>query len=241
MRAQGDLLRDPPDGLRKLTSVSVDENSSPYETGRDDPPQQLRKGGSGEHTVPREVCQLTKITRSPCRMPHKQLHAAQTSLVTWLPPTTRSSTKRTSRAKILSVVFVVQDLSVRWIQSYRAKKRTSQETMRSSRKFLDPHGSPKVEMENADSSLEFGKSFEEVSWNHGTSTLHRSETNGIAERAVRRIKEGTSDVLLQSGHNEKWWAGSTACYCHLRNVQDLLSDGKTPYARRFGGNQSVGR
>ena len=24
------------------------------------------------------------------------------------------------------------------------------------------------------------------------------------------------------------------CYCHLRNVQDLLADGKTPYERRFG-------
>ena len=24
------------------------------------------------------------------------------------------------------------------------------------------------------------------------------------------------------------------CYCHLRNMQDLLSDGKTPYERRFG-------
>ena len=24
------------------------------------------------------------------------------------------------------------------------------------------------------------------------------------------------------------------CYCYLRNVQDLLADGKTPYQRRFG-------
>ena len=27
--------------------------------------------------------------------------------------------------------------------------------------------------------------------------------------------------------DEKWWAGSMECYCHLRNVQDLLSHGKT--------------
>ena len=37
-------------------------------------------------------------------------------------------------------------------------------------------------------------------------TPHRSETDGIAERAVRRVKEGTSAVLLQSGLNESWWA-----------------------------------
>ena len=35
-------------------------------------------------------------------------------------------------------------------------------------------------------------------------TPHRSETNGIAERAVRRVKEGTSAVLLQSRLNESW-------------------------------------
>ena len=73
-----------------------------------------------------------------------------------------------------------------------------------------------------------------ISWNHCTSTFHRSKTNGIAERAVRREKEGTSAVLLQSGLDEKWWADSMECYCYLRNVQDLLGDGKTHYDRRFG-------
>ena len=69
---------------------------------------------------------------------------------------------------------------------------------------------------------------------HCTSTPHRSETNGIAERAVRRVKEGTSAVLWQSGLNESWWADSMECYTYLRNVTDLLCDGKTLYERRFG-------
>ena len=85
-----------------------------------------------------------------------------------------------------------------------------------------------------DNSLEFRKACEDLSWNHCTSTPHRSETNGIAERAVRRVKEGTSAVLLQSGLNESWWSDSMECYTCLRNVTDLLSDGKTPYERRFG-------
>ena len=58
--------------------------------------------------------------------------------------------------------------------------------------------------------------------------------NAVAERAVRRIKEGTSAVLLQSGLDEKWWADSMAISCFLRNIQDLLSYGKTRYERRFG-------
>ena len=61
-----------------------------------------------------------------------------------------------------------------------------------------------------------------------------SETNGIAERAVRRVKEGTSAVLMQSGLDKEWWADSMECDCYLRNIHDLLSDGKTPYEWRFG-------
>ena len=86
--------------------------------------------------------------------------------------------------------------------------------------------------------MEFGKACEDLSWNHCTSTPHRSETNGIPKRAVRRVKEGTSAVVLQSGLNESWWADSMECYTwadsmecytHLRNVIDILSDGETPY------------
>ena len=51
---------------------------------------------------------------------------------------------------------------------------------------------------------------------------------------MRRVKEGTSAVLLQSGLNASWWADSMECYTYLRNVTDLLSDGKTPCERRFG-------
>ena len=53
------------------------------------------------------------------------------------------------------------------------------------------------------------------------STPHRSETNGTAERPVRRIKEGTSAVLLQFSLGDEWWADTMECYCYLRNVQDL--------------------
>ena len=114
----------------------------------------------------------------------------------------------------------------------RAKTKTSQETQRSLQKFLEPERKPKVIY--ADNSLEFGKACEDLSWNHCTSTPHRSETNGTAERAVRRVKEGTSATLLQSRLDEKWWADPMECCTYLRNIQDLLSDGKTPYERRFG-------
>ena len=114
----------------------------------------------------------------------------------------------------------------------RAKQKTSQETQTSLQKFLEPNRKPKVIY--TDNSMEFGKACEDLSSSHCTSTPHRSKTNGIAKRAVRRVKEGTSAILLHSGLDEKWWADSMECYTYLRNIQDLLSDGKTPYERRFG-------
>ena len=41
-------------------------------------------------------------------------------------------------------------------------------------------------------------------------------------------------MLLQSGLGDEWWADSMEFYCYLRRIQDLLSNGKTPYERRFG-------
>ena len=121
------------------------------------------------------------------------------------------------------IAVVVQDLATQWLQSNPCKTKTSQETQKSLMKFLEPTRKPKIIY--TDNSLEF--------WNHCTSTPHRSETHGIAERTVRRVKEGTSAVLLQSGLDNEW-ADSTECCCYHRNIQDLLSDGKTPYERRFG-------
>ena len=63
-------------------------------------------------------------------------------------------------------------------------------------KFLEPSHRPKVV--KTDNSMEFGKACEDLTWKHRTSTPHRSERNGIAERAVRRVEEGTSALLLRT-------------------------------------------
>ena len=102
---------------------------------------------------------------------------------------------------------VVQDLATQWIPSYQCKKKTSQETQKSLQKFLEPTRKPKSHLH-----------CEELTWNRCTSTPHRPETIEIPERAVRRMKEGTSAVLLQSGLVERWWADSMECYCYLRNI-----------------------
>ena len=89
----------------------------------------------------------------------------------------------------------------------RAKQKLLRRRKRVYESFWSRQWRPKVIY--TDKSLEFGKSCEDLPWNHRTSTLRRSETNGIAERAVRKIKEGTSAVLLQSGLDEKFWAAKS--------------------------------
>ena len=203
-------------------------------------PTPARRENLGKHTVfphfPEdrncEICQRTNITRAPCR---KRIGGA-------VPRTKNVGDLITADHKVLSegcesrnnhrCAVVMQDLATQWIQSYPCKTKTSQETQRSLQKFLEPERKPKVIY--TDNSLEFGKACVDLSCNLCTSTPRRSGANGVAERAVRRVKEGTSAVLLQSGLNESWWADSMECYTYLRNVTDLLSNGKTPYERRFG-------
>ena len=177
-------------------------------------------------------CLKTKIIRASCRR----------RAGTVLPRAEHFGDLITADHKVLSEesesgnnhrhAVVEQDLATQWIQSYPCKSISSQETQKNLMKFLGATRKPKVI--HTDNSLQFGKSCEELSWNHCTSTPHRSETNGIAERAVRRVNEGSYAVLLQSGLGNEWWADSVECYCYLRNIQDLLSDGKTPCERWFG-------
>ena len=173
-------------------------------------PTTKRREDLGQHNVythfPKdrncEICQRAKITRVPCR---RRIGGA-------VPRAESFGDLITADHKVLSeccesrhnhrYAIVVQDLATQWIQSYRCKTKTSQGTQRSSQKFLERDRKPEVIY--TDNSLEFGKACEDLSWNHCTSTPHRSETNGIAERAVRRVKEGTSAVLLQSGLDESW-------------------------------------
>ena len=246
---RGNLCDDPeiPEWLQEFRENLVDDEiplqggshaSSSHEVSLE--PTTKRGEDLGKHNVhthfPKdrncEICKRTKITRAPCRRRKGEA----------VPRAVNFGDLITADHKVLGdncesrnnhrYAVVVQDLATQWIQAYPCKNKTSQETQRSLQKFLEPERKPKVIY--TDNSLKFGKACEDLSWNHCTSTPHRSETNGIAERAVRRVKEGTSAVLLQSGLNESWWADSMECYTYLRNVTDLLSDGKTPYERRFG-------
>ena len=115
---------------------------------------------------------------------------------------------------------VVQDLATQRIQSYPCKTESAQDTQRGLRTFSLPEENPRSIY--TDNSLDYIKACEGLNWNHERSTPHRSETNGIAERAARQVNEGISSVLVQSGLQESWWAEAMECTCYLRHWPDAL-------------------
>ena len=141
--------------------------------------------------------------------------------------------RRVNHGTITGTLSLFKILPLNGFNPIRAKQRLHRRRKRVKESSSSLHKSQKL-FTRTINSLEFGKSCEVLSWNHRTSTPHRSETNGIAERAVRRVNEGTSAILLQSGLDERWCTHSVECCCYLRNVQDLLADRVTPYERRFG-------
>ena len=147
-----------------------------------------------------EICERTKITRAPCRRRKGEAVLRAVNFGDLMTADHKVLSDNCESRNNHRYAVVVQDLATQWIQAYPCKTKTTQETQRSLQKFLEPERNPKVIY--TDNSLEFGKACEDLSWNLAR-LHHRSETNGIAERAVRRVKDGTSAVLLQSGLNQK--------------------------------------
>ena len=127
-----------------------------------------------------EICQRTKITRAPCRRRIGGVVLRAENFGDLIAADHKVLSENCESRNNHRYTVVVQDLATQWIQSYPCKTKTSQETQRSLQKFLEPDRKPKFIY--TDNSLEFGKACEDLSWNHCTSTPHRSETNGIAER-----------------------------------------------------------
>ena len=129
--------------------------------------------------------------------------------------------------------LIIQDRFTKWIQGFTSTAKSADSTAMGLRRFCGPQSNPKHVY--TDNSLELKKALNDLHFNHDTSTPHRSETNGIAERAVRRVKEGAACQLVQSGFDE-WWCGHAVnIYCFQRNILDGSAEtgNLTPWKARF--------
>ena len=181
------------------------------------------------------VCQLSKVQKAQCRA--KTEHEGDS-----LPIPQKFGDAVTCDHKILNEdqedrendrnIFVILDRFTQFIQAYAAPTKSAVETMKAFQNFFEPGQKPLHTY--SDNSKEIKLACDQLGYSHDTSTPHRSETNGIAERAVRRVKEGTAAVLTQSGFTEHWWNFAMNAFCFMRCIVDKLDDGQTAYYRRYG-------
>ena len=149
-----------------------------------------------------EVCLRTKITKPPCR---RRTGEAVLRAEKFGDPITvdhKVLNEESESTKNHRHAVVVQDLATQWISLIHEKTKTSQQTEESLKKFLEPYQKPGGMYTG--NSLEFGENLVKI--HRGiTERLHfiDSRPTELPKRAVRRVKEGTSAALLQSGSDEK--------------------------------------
>ena len=130
-----------------------------------------------------------------------------------------------------TVSCVIHDRATKRIGNYPAKSKSAEATKEAFQKFLGDVVPKKVYTDN---SKEFEAALRDLHYPHETSTPHRPETNGIAERAVRKVLDGSRSTLLQSGLPHCFWAEATRAYTFVRDAVEITVGGKTPYERLFG-------
>ena len=139
--------------------------------------------------IAKSACE-PKWQKASCRRRHRRRSTSCGEiLVTWQRRITKSSSKDVNLETIIDMQWWCRTWLPNGSSRVRAKQNLHMRRKKSLLKFLEPSHRPKVV--NMDNSMEFGRACEVLSSNHRTSTPSRSETNGIAERAVRRAKEGT--------------------------------------------------
>ena len=101
---------------------------------------------------------------------------------------TKSSMRDVNQETITGTLSVYKILPLSGFSFFRTKQRLHMRRKEVCQNSWSRHTSQKSFTLTMHWDLE---TCEDPAWNHRTSTPHRSETNGIAERAVRRVKEGT--------------------------------------------------
>lgn len=126
---------------------------------------------------------------------------------------------------------MIQDKHTYWLRAYAFRHENTECTVQGFQNFLGPK--TKVEHVYTDGSKEFKAAMKQLQYSHDCSTPHTPQTNGVAERAVRKVKESTSCALGQSGLSAEWWSEAQNCFCFLYTVTEVMHDGYTSYQSRL--------
>ena len=93
--------------------------------------------------------------------------------------------------------LIIQDRATRWLDCYPAVTKSAANTVKSLQHFVGPQD--QVKLLYSDGAHENGAASDQMAWRHDIATPNRPQTNGVAERAVKRVLEGTRTTLYASG------------------------------------------
>ncbi len=131
---------------------------------------------------------------------------------------------------------VVGDRATGWFEGYPLDAKSEAATLAAFRQFI---GSEKVKRAWSDNSPELIAAFNTLHITHDTSLQGRPQSNGRAERLVRRVMDGAKTLLLQAGLPRGYWPYAMRSYCFAQNID--IVDGDSAWNKRHGQGQFDGR
>ncbi len=121
------------------------------------------------------------------------------------------------------------DRATNWLEIFPSAKKSSEETQMAFRWFQGYHDV--IQNLYSDNAPELVHAAATMGISHDTSTPYNSPTNGIAERAIRKVLDGTRTLLEQSGLGPRWWPMASRHFTAGLNTTQV--DGRSPFQTRF--------
>lgn len=110
------------------------------------------------------------------------------------------------------------DRATYWSQSFANKTRDKDGVIRFIGRFAGPR--TKIYYMYTDNAKDFQAATKEIKITWDPSTAYIGATNGIMERCNRRMNEGTSFNLVQSGFTHEWWPETQDRFNFVWNVTE---------------------
>ena len=104
--------------------------------------------------------------------------------------------------------------------------------------LLEYFGSQMPQFVYTDMSRELIKPVKDMLTPHGKSTPYRHQSNGYAERTVRKVVEGARTLLGHAGLPSRFWTFAVIFFCFMHNT--AMRDGDSPWNLRHGSGHFVG-
>ena len=121
-----------------------------------------------------------------------------------------------------AVGFLLRDHATKFKQLYPAATKSAKECEVALKRFQGPMFINRILHLYTDGAPEIVQAGKNLRTCHDTSTP--SATNGIAEREIGIVLEGTRTLLEHSGLPTSYWPYASRCFCHHANIRMVEGD-----------------